>query len=116
MTRPGKISTAHVESNPRSFALVADALTTRPTRRCSVDNCRDRSGWGFTVKQGGRTVHEDSGAHRVTTSSLTMEVEVVTHAIQWLASQRDSQITYAIILTDSMNFLEKVEPVMGCPD
>ena len=23
---------------------------------------RDRSGWGFTVKQGGRTVHEDSGA------------------------------------------------------
>ena len=36
---------------------------------------RDRSGWGFAVKQGGRTVHEDSGAHRVTTSSLTMEVE-----------------------------------------
>ena len=33
---------------------------------------RDRSGWGFTVKQGGRTVHEDNGAHRVTTSSLTM--------------------------------------------
>ena len=24
---------------------------------------KDRSGWGFTVKQGGRTVHEDSGAH-----------------------------------------------------
>ena len=43
---------------------------------------RDLSGWGFTVKQGGRTVHEDSGAHRVTTSSLTMEVEAVTHAIQ----------------------------------
>ena len=52
---------------------------------------RDRSGWGFTVKQGGRTVHEDSGAHRVT-------------------------ITHAVILTDSMSLLQKVESVMGCPD
>ena len=77
---------------------------------------RDRSGWGFTVKQSGRTVHEDSGAHRVTTSSLTMEVEAVTHAIQWLACQRDAQITHAIILTDSMNLLQKVESGMGCLD
>ena len=61
---------------------------------------KDQSGWGFTVKQGGRTVHEDSGAHRVTTSSLTMEVEAVTHAIRWLASQRDAQVTHAIILTE----------------
>ena len=77
---------------------------------------KDRSGWGFTVKQNGRTVHEDSGAHRVTTSSLTMEVEAVTHAIQRLASQRDPQITHAIILTDSMKLLQKVESGMGCPD
>ena len=42
---------------------------------------RDRSGWGFTVKQGGRTVLEDNGADRVTTSSLTMVVEAVTHTI-----------------------------------
>ena len=53
---------------------------------------------------------------RVTTSSLTMEVEAVTHAIQWLASQRDARITHAIILTDSMNLLQKVESGMGCPD
>ena len=39
---------------------------------------RDRSSWGFTIKHSGRTVHEDSGAPRVTTSSLTMEVEAVT--------------------------------------
>ena len=77
---------------------------------------RDRSGWGFTVKQGGRTVHEDSGAHRVTTSSLTMEVEAVTHAIQWQASQLDARITHAVILTDSMNLLQKVGSGMGCPD
>ena len=77
---------------------------------------RERSGWGFTVKHGGRTAHEDSGAPRVTTSSLTMEVEAVTHAIQWLASHRDAQITHAIILTDSMNLLQKGESGMGCLD
>ena len=73
----------------------------------------DRSGWGFTVKQGGRTVHEASGAHRVTTSSLTMEVDAVTRAIQWLASQCDARITHVIILTDSINLLQKVESGMG---
>ena len=77
---------------------------------------KDRSGWGFTAKQGGRTVHEDSGAHRVTTSSLTMEAEAATHAIQWLASQRDARITHAVIVTDSMNLLQKEESGMGCPD
>ena len=92
-------------SKPHDIVIYTDGSVTR-----------DRSGWGFTVKQDGRTVHEDSGAHRVTTSSLTMEVEAVTHAIQWLASQRDARITHAIILTDSMNLLQKVESGMGCPD
>ena len=50
------------------------------------------------------------------TSSLTMEVEAVTYAIQWLASQHDAQITHAIIVTDSMNLLQKMESGMGCPD
>ena len=45
-----------------------------------------------------------------------MEVEAVTNAILWLASQRDARITHAIILTDSMNLLQKVESGMGCPD
>ena len=65
-------------SKPHDFVIYTDGSVTR-----------DRSGWGFTVKQGGRTVHEDSGAHRVTTSILTMEVEVVTHALQWLAFHPD---------------------------
>ena len=77
---------------------------------------KDWSGWEFMVKQGERIVHEDSGAHKVTTSSLTMDVEAVTHAIHWLASQHNKQITHAIILTDSMNLLQKVESGMGCPD
>ena len=85
-------------SKPHNIVIYTDGSVTR-----------DRSGWGFTVKQGGKAVHKDSGAHRVMTSSLTMEVEAVTHAIQWLASQRDAQITHAIILTDSMNLLQKVE-------
>ena len=41
----------------------------------------------------------------ITTSSLTMEVEAVTHAIQWLASQCDALITHANILTESMNLM-----------
>ena len=79
-------------SKPHDIVIYTDGSVTR-----------DRSGWEFTVKQGGRTVHEDSGSHRVTASSLTMEVETVTHAIQWLASQRHAQITHAVILTDSTN-------------
>ena len=96
-----------VEANSKPHDIVIytdDSVTWNP------------SGWGFTVKQGGRTVHEDSGAHRVKTSSLTMEVEAVTHAIQWLACQCDAHTTHAVILTDSMNLLQKVESGMGCPN
>ena len=50
------------------------------------------------------------------TESRPLEVEAVTHVIQWLASQRDAQITHSIILTDSMDLLQKVESGMGCPD
>ena len=89
---------AEPNSKPHDIVIYTDGSVTR-----------DRSGWGFTVKQGGRTVH------RVTTSSLAMEVEAVTHAIQWLASQRDAQVTHTIILTDSLNLLQKVESGMGCP-
>ena len=71
------------------------------------------SGCGVTVKQCGRTVHEKSGAHRVMATSLTLGIEAVTHAMQWLASQHDTQITHAIILTDSTIL---VESGMGCPD
>ena len=43
-----------VESNsmPHDIVIYTDNSVTR-----------DRSGLGFTVKQGGRTVHEDSGTH-----------------------------------------------------
>ena len=62
---------------------------------------KDQSGWGLTLKQGATTIHEDSAAYMVSSSSLTMEVEAATHAI---------------ILTDSMSLLQKVRSGMGSPD
>ena len=70
---------------------------------------KDQSGWGFTVKQGATLIHEDIAAYTVSTSSLTMEVEAVTHAHRWIASRGDNQSTHAIFLTDSMSLLQKME-------
>ena len=50
------------------------------------------------------------------TFSLTMEVEAVTLAILWLASQRDAQIRHVTILTDPMNLLQMVESGISCTD
>ena len=75
---------------------------------------RDRSGWRFTVKQGGRTAYEDSGIHRVTTYSLTMVVEAVTHAIQWLTSQREHRL-HMPSFSHSMNLVQKLESGMPPP-
>ena len=55
-------------------------------------------GWGFTVKQGETTIHEDSAAYTVSASSLTMEVEAVTHDFRWIASRGDSLTTHVLIL------------------
>ena len=40
---------------------------------------------GLTVKQGTTAIHEDSATYTVPISSLTMEVEVDTHALYWIA-------------------------------
>ena len=74
---------------------------------------KDQSGWGFTVKQGATTIHEDSAAYTVSTSSLTMEVEAFTHSLRWIASRGESQTTHAIILTGSIGLLQKVKSKMG---
>ena len=57
------------------------------------------------------TIHEDSA-----TSNLATEVKAVTHALRWIASRGDSQTTQAIILTDSVSLLQKVNNGMGSPD
>ena len=89
------------------------------TSKCSAtlyEAVKDTKGWGFTVKQGATTIHEDSAAYTVSTSTLTMKVEAVTHALRWTASRGDGRTTYAIILTDSMSLLQKVKNGMGSPD
>ena len=73
-----------------------------------------RSGWGFTAKQRGTTIHEAGAAYPANTSSLTMEVEAVSQALQWIAHQ--TNITQAIILTDSMNLLQKIDRGYGSPE
>ena len=88
-------------SKPQDFIVYTDASDGSVTK--------DQSGWGFTVKQGVTTIHEDSAAYEVSTSSLTMETEAVTHALRWIASRGDSQTTHAIILTDSMSLLQKMK-------
>ena len=62
------------------------------------------------------TIHEDSAAYEVSTSSLTIEVEAVTHTLRWIASRGDSQTTHVIILTDSMSLLQKVKNGMESPN
>ena len=75
---------------------------------------KDQSGSGSTAKQGvttineggHTTINEDSAAYTVSTPSLTMEVEAVTHALRWTASRGDSQTTHATVLTVSMSLLQ----------
>ena len=66
---------------------------------------KDQSGWGFIVKHGATTIHEDNAACTISTSSLTMEVETVTHSLRWIASRSDSRTTHAIIFVFSMSLL-----------
>ena len=77
------------DSKPQDFIVYIEGSVTK-----------DQSGWDFTVKQGATTIHEDSTAYTVSSSSLTMEGEIVTHGICWIASKDDSRTTHAIILTD----------------
>ena len=63
-------------SKPQDYVVYADGAVTK-----------DQSGWGFTVKQGATTIHEDSAAYTVSTSSLTMEA--ATHVLRWTASRSD---------------------------
>ena len=77
-------------SKPQDLIVCTDGSVTKA-----------QSMWGFSVKQGATTIHEDSAAYTVSTCSLTMKVGAVTHALRWIAPRGDSQTTHAIILTDS---------------
>ena len=63
-------------SKPQDLIVYTDGSVTK-----------DQSGWGSTVEQGATTIHEDSAAYTVSTSSLTMEVEAVTHVFRGLPQE-----------------------------
>ena len=64
-----------------------------------------RSGWGFTIRIEGQTVHEASGAINLTTSSMIMEIKAITEALIYLQRHQKKR---AVIVTDSMSTLQKV--------
>ena len=47
--------------------------------------------------------------YTISTSSLTVGVEAVTQAFLWIAFRSESQTRHAIILADSISFLQNVE-------
>ena len=67
-----------------------------------------RSGWGYTIRVEGQTVHEASGAIQLTTSSMIMEIKAITEALRYLQSNQHKR---AVIVTDSMCTLKKI---MNC--
>ena len=77
---------------------------------------RVKPGWVSTVTEGLRPIHGDSGSYRVTTSSLAVDVEAVTHAVQKLASKTDTKITHIIILAESINLMPKAASGRACAD
>ena len=109
-------------------------LSSRFSWRALVN--KDQSGFdvAVTVKKSATTVHDDSAscvfststltmemeavihAIRWIASTLTMEMEAVIHAIRWIASRGDSQTTHAVILAASMSLLQKVKNMMRSPD
>ena len=67
-----------------------------------VTLAQSQSGWDFTVKQGVTTIHEDSAAYMISTSSLTMKVEAaVIHALCWIASRGDMEsLDWNVLMID----------------
>ena len=52
---------------------------------------KDQSGWGFTVQQGATTIHKDGTAYTVSTSSLTMAVEVLLQEVTHMPASSQIQ-------------------------
>ena len=65
-----------------------------------------KSGWAFSARADGRTICEQAGAFEITTSSMCMEVKAISEALQWLQSQ---PFTHAVVATDSMSTLSKIQ-------
>ena len=73
----------------------------------------ERCGWGFTAKKDGKTIKEGSQAYHCTTSSMKMEEEAASAALEWLS---DTFHDGAAIVTDSQSMLKKIEQNMLKPE
>ena len=65
-----------------------------------------KSGWGFLAEANGQIMTEESHAYDMTTSSIRMEVEVVTASFHSLENSQFSQVVY---VTDLLSMLRKIE-------
>ena len=68
-----------------------------------------KSGWAFSVRVEGEVVKEQSGATALTTSSMAMEIKAITEALHWI---KDTRHQRAVIVTDSMSTLQKIQKGM----
>ena len=66
------------------------------------------SAWGFVAYINNKITHSDSGAFEVTTCSMKMEIEAISNALAWIATDCPST-TNAVIVTDSMSTLRRIE-------
>ena len=104
------------QSNQRRKSLVMVALTASLSARSfpftpACPGGKAHSCWGFTVKQGGTTTRKDCTDRRtVSTSSFTMEVEAVTHALRWIASRGDTNSKHWFTISFLQPLLYLVRP------
>ena len=68
-----------------------------------------KSGWAFSVRVDGTVVKELNGATALTTSSMCMEIKAISEALRWI---KDTSHQRAVIVTDSMSTLQKIEKGM----
>ena len=74
----------------------------------SVRRDSQRSGWGFIAFTNNKITHSASGACSRATSSMRMEIEAITKALEWMTRDRP-HTTHAVLITDSMCTLRKIE-------
>ena len=103
----------HTRMAGRQNRVIQENSKCKPQDPTGGSVTKDQSGWDFTVKQGATTIHEDNAAYTVSTSSLTMQLEAVTHALRWIAPRGDNQTIQAILLTDSIKGKPRLEYVYG---
>ena len=87
-----------VHSRPGNVVVLTDGSVKRSIK----------SGLGFTIRIGGEAQHEASGAIKLTTSSMIMEINTITEALKYMQETNQKR---AIIVTDSMCTVQKA---MNC--